>query len=60
VYLLYLDPARELVDIARDDLDGTPGSCWRVSDLDQAQAEAWLAERLAEGYRRGHEWAPRF
>lgn len=60
MYLLYLDPPRELADITPDTLDGAPGSCWRVSDFDQAQAEAWLAEMLASGYRRGHERASRF
>lgn len=59
-YMLYLDNARVMADIAPDRYDGATGSNWQPTAMGKAEAEAWLADRLAEGYQRGHDWAPRF
>lgn len=50
---IYIDHARELVDIDYSDCDLPCGSNWSVCD--RVTAEARLAELLFAGYARGYE-----
>ena len=60
-FLVYIDAARQLVDMAPDDDSdiGAIGSNWQPG-YSRERAEVVVAECLASGYRRGHETSPRF
>lgn len=58
---LYLDVAGQQCDIIDEGPEpaGAIGSNWQ-SGYTEAEARAFLADRLAEGYDQGSDWAPRF
>ncbi len=59
MWMIYIDHARQNVDIAPDTLDGAIGSNWQMAES-EVLARSILAEYLSLGYTQAHYWAPRF